>query len=84
MNEEIETKNQTQKKTCPHKKILGNICLVIILAIFCTLEIAILGLIFSIFLTVYIAILIVGGCSYAYIAIRKIINHHSDDKPTQG
>lgn len=63
MNQEIETPKQ---KKCPYKKAFGSICLVIILAIFCTLEIAVIGLIFTVFLGVYIAILIAGACYLSY------------------
>lgn len=81
MNE--ETTNQIQKKSCPYKKILGNICLITILTIFCILEIGVLGLIFFTFLGVYIAILVAGGAYLAYIAIKKITNHYFIKKPTQ-
>ncbi|QLE78983.1 hypothetical protein FLM55_04230 [Francisella sp. Scap27] len=80
MNQETEKPKQ---KKCPYKKIFGNTCLVIILAIFCTLEIAVLGLIFAIFLVVYIAILIAGACYLSYVSIRNIIKHYSNKSSTQ-
>ena len=73
----FETDNKI-KKPCVYKKALGYILLVIILALFCILEIAVLVLIFSVFSAFYVVIFAAGILYLMYRGLKKISQHYTN------
>ncbi|MFC4892555.1 hypothetical protein ACFPDQ_05780 [Pseudofrancisella aestuarii] len=89
MNEENkETQLQQNNKEISKKKLslysckksLGNLFLVMILSVFCIAEIIILALIFFLFLSFYIAIIIAGTITILSIFIMKGIKKYKEKK----
>ena len=80
MGENQISENIAKKSTCSYKHIACCICLVIILAIFCVLELAILVGIFTIFIGFYIAIIIFGGIYALGFSLFKLSKHYKSKK----
>lgn len=86
--ENKETQSQEISKEAPKKKLsfcsckkfFGNLLLVMILSIFCIAEIIILALIFFLFLSFYIAIIIAGSITILSIFIMKGIRKYREKK----
>ncbi|APD50028.1 hypothetical protein [Francisella hispaniensis] len=74
----IDKSHLAKKKACSYKNILGCICLVIILAIFCISEIAILLGIFMVFAIFYIIILSFGVIYISAAGIKKLSSHYQE------
>ena len=70
----------TNKKSCPYRGFLCKAGLYSILAFFCIGEIALLVLIFGLFLSFYVAIIIAGGLGIASIAIIKAVKKYKAKK----
>lgn len=73
MSEQISNANEdaTKQKSCSYKGILGCICLVTILTVFCIVELIIMCGIFIIFASFYVAIIVLGSIYLTYLAITK-------------
>ena len=69
-------------KTCSYKSILGCICLVIILAIFCAAELAVMK-IFMVFAFSYVIIAIAGGAYLLWLAVMKAISCYKNKKTSK-
>ncbi|MFV9984819.1 MAG: hypothetical protein AB8V03_04240 [Francisella endosymbiont of Hyalomma asiaticum] len=65
-----------KNKACSYKNILGCICLVIILAIFCISELTILSAIFMIFAIFYIIIASFGVIYLSALGIKKLLKYY--------
>ncbi|AJJ47097.1 hypothetical protein [Francisella tularensis] len=79
MSEEILNIDKTpltKNKACSYKNILGCICLVIILAIFCISELAILVGIFMLFAIFYIIITGICAIYILLVGIKKISKYY--------
>ena len=67
-----------KRKAYSYKNILGCICLVIILAIFCISEIAILLGIFMVFAIFYIITVSFGAIYISAAGIKKLSNYYQE------
>ena len=66
------------KKTCIYKKALGYVVLVIILALFCILEVTVLIAIFLVFSLLYIVILSTVILYLIYAGLKKSFQNYKD------
>jgi uncharacterized membrane protein len=78
--EQATTKTSSPKKSNLCNSILGKVVLFIILAIFCIGEIAVLVLIFALFLSFYVAIIIAGAIGISTVFIIKAIKERKAKK----
>ncbi|APC92064.1 MULTISPECIES: hypothetical protein [Francisella] len=74
----IDKTRLAKNKACSYKNILGYIFLVIILAIFCISELAILSVIFIISTIFYIIIAIFGGVYLTAICTMKLSEYYKE------
>lgn len=79
MNDISIDKQPTKKlKTCSSKRIIGCICLVIILAIFCAAELVVMSAIFMVFAFSYVVIAIAGGVYLAWLGGVKVLSRYKN------